>query len=1085
MPTARFPQFLAVLTWGCLWFPARAQLERVNVAKLQAAQASSAATGDPAVFATDGIVGNGNRWKSGEGGPHWLSVTLPLVMEVGSAHLYLGRDDIEAVASFSLQWWNGTAWANIPGTTVSGNTENVLNLVFPETIRTSRVRFYSTENVVRMREMALFPPNGPDGYPIGIDVTLNLARKRPATATSIDADNYPKNAVDGYVDDASRWKSADVNGPHRIEVDLELSSRLGSAHIYFGTTAPPVADFTFEWWNGSTWTAIPGGVVTGNSGYARQVAFTTPISTSRVRLSIAADGAQRVRELVIFAANGGDAYPLGTDAVVAPHPDIRFDTYGDGFWKIVNRTNPHSLIVSGAGASQTIPETTEEEKFFQILYNIDSDSFRLRNRDSYLCIGSSNAGKTAGSAVVEIADYQAMPHELWRFEDMGGGYVRIANLWSGLVMQTDGLTPAAVTLEVPSSSTRQQWRLDFQTHYPKKGTAGYEGEWQRLGTSWSYNWGRDTGASQPSHFVFTPMQYGRWWPNFNTLPEYYSAWHTTSKPLVILGYNEPESADQGNTPVDEGVALWRRLEQTDMPLVSPAPVNPFTPWINEFYSQVNAQGLRVDFTAIHWYANPNADGLINHLQNVFNTYGRPVWLTEFSNIDWSGNANWTDEDCYRFITEFTWRAEDLTWLKRYSIFPVRGDLSTNPWDRQGDSSHFFLSDGLTLTPFGEFYAAWDADRILRDRTSYFINGLGSMHRLRASSTTNAPSTGNIRRADVSAQFALVPNLAEARHYVVSLRDGRRLRFDGTLLDLAPPGSAGSTVEWTFNGPDSRGYILIDHPASSKSLRLSRTNDGNGAPAALNYGMEPFGTAQDNTRWRFIKPHQPLEVSAPSAPSSLTATAGGDRITLSWPVSAATDFLRYAVYRSDASRGPYTRIEPTLTASSYVDTNVAEGASYYYVVTTTDWIENESAYSPEATARLGPAPGSYAFWAAAAFAANPTANADFNGDSDRDGLENGVEYLFSSDPLIFSPSSFSAGRDAAGQIVITYTRNRSASDLQLDIEASSTLGVGTWQVVAVEIVSQTADGAVDRMRVRPQDVGGRTRYYRLRARISPP
>jgi hypothetical protein len=161
-----------------------AQLSRVNLAKFQLAQASSAAGGYPAVLATDGIVGNGNRWKSSGTGPHTLTVTLPLAMELGSAHLYLGRDDIEPVASFVLQSWTGSAWVNIPGTATIGNTNNILNLVFISPVITSRVRFFSADAEVRLREIALFPPNGLEGYPIGTDVTLNLAKKRLAIGSS-------------------------------------------------------------------------------------------------------------------------------------------------------------------------------------------------------------------------------------------------------------------------------------------------------------------------------------------------------------------------------------------------------------------------------------------------------------------------------------------------------------------------------------------------------------------------------------------------------------------------------------------------------------------------------------------------------------------------------------------------------------------------------------------------------------------------------------------------------------------------------------------------------------------------------------
>jgi len=266
----------------------------------------------------------------------------------------------------------------------------------------------------------------------------------------------------------------------------------------------------------------------------------------------------------------------------------------------------------------------------------------------------------------------------------------------------------------------------------------------------------------------------------------------------------------------------------------------------------------------------------------------------------------------------------------------------------------FRNDGSTFTAFGELYAAWDGDRVRQERTPYFIQGLASMHRLRASSTTSLPGTGDIRRSDVSAQWALVPNASANRHYVVSLRDGRRLRFDGTTLDLAPPGTPGSFVEWTFNGPDGNGYTFIDHPATSKSLRLSRTNDGNGAPTSLNYGMENFGTVQDATRWRFIKSFQPAGTAPPATIVNVRATGGFGRVTLAWSASAATNILRYSVYRRLSASSAYTQVATGLTAPGWIDNNVFQGTTYRYVVTATDWIENESAQSAEASAMsIGP------------------------------------------------------------------------------------------------------------------------------------
>src|ERR1035441_8264857 len=77
-----------VVAATCLfWSPdVEAQVQRVNLAKLQSATSDSAAAGNPAFFATDGVVGNANSWKSSGAGPHWLKINLPLPLQSGKAH---------------------------------------------------------------------------------------------------------------------------------------------------------------------------------------------------------------------------------------------------------------------------------------------------------------------------------------------------------------------------------------------------------------------------------------------------------------------------------------------------------------------------------------------------------------------------------------------------------------------------------------------------------------------------------------------------------------------------------------------------------------------------------------------------------------------------------------------------------------------------------------------------------------------------------------------------------------------------------------------------------------------------------------
>ena len=68
---------------------------------------------------------------------------------------------------------------------------------------------------------------------------------------------------------------------------------------------------------------------------------------------------------------------------------------------------------------------------------------------------------------------------------------------------------------------------------------------------------------------------------------------------------------------------------------------------------------------------------------------------------------------------------------------------------------------------------------------------------------------------------------------------------------------------------------------------------------------------------------------PAAPSGLTATAATGQVSLSWTASHGAS--SYSIKRSTASGGPYAQIG-TATTNGYVDTNVTQGTTYYYVVT---------------------------------------------------------------------------------------------------------------------------------------------------------
>jgi len=84
-------------------------------------------------------------------------------------------------------------------------------------------------------------------------------------------------------------------------------------------------------------------------------------------------------------------------------------------------------------------------------------------------------------------------------------------------------------------------------------------------------------------------------------------------------------------------------------------------------------------------------------------------------------------------------------------------------------------------------------------------------------------------------------------------------------------------------------------------------------------------------------------------TAAASTGQTHSVALTWTASTST-VSGYNIYRSTASGSGYTKLNPAVVGTtSYDDTSVQTGTTYYYVTTSVDSGGDESAFSNQATA----------------------------------------------------------------------------------------------------------------------------------------
>jgi hypothetical protein len=310
-------------------------------------------------------------------------------------------------------------------------------------------------------------------------------------------------------------------------------------------------------------------------------------------------------------------------------------------------------------------------------------------------------------------------YSLWEFQVNAGGTSDAgsdATTDAGSDAATDATSNAAdVASEATSDATADAGPDAGVTGNCKRGLAyGYDSlaDLTALanagkGISWWYNWSLtpDQGVSSGYTGIgvdFVPMQWGGSFTASGDLSQ------IPSTATWLLGFNEPEDANQANLTPQQAAALWPQLEQIanshtpKLKLLSPAvnycggncnETSPFT-WLDQFFAACT--NCQVDALAVHWYSCSAGD-LQGYIRGTSSSpgmtkYNKPIWLTEFAMLG-SGCATTAAAES-TYLTGALSYLEGEPAVARYAWFTGRS--TSSPWIN-------LLGSSGKLTALGQQY----------------------------------------------------------------------------------------------------------------------------------------------------------------------------------------------------------------------------------------------------------------------------------------------------------------------------------------------------------------------------------------------
>lgn len=261
-----------------------------------------------------------------------------------------------------------------------------------------------------------------------------------------------------------------------------------------------------------------------------------------------------------------------------------------------------------------------------------------------------------------------------------------------------------LTITLPEALNRRVSSVNIKPwqYLSKKGWADTGGATKgpQLRATWYWAWNADYNSTTDMEYV--PCRQHRWWPGASDV--------NNKTATASLSLNEPEHSEQhtsdkcscGGT-IDSWTAygINKDFQAGGGRIGSPQPTD-FS-YLKQYFKYIdeNNNESRCDFAVTHAYwdigsrdATSYANFMASQCQSIYNTTGRPVWLTEMeAGASWSNYAAaiTSDDKARQYLQAILEKLDECDYVERYAIY------SFDFW-----RNRMFYDDG-GITPAGQVY----------------------------------------------------------------------------------------------------------------------------------------------------------------------------------------------------------------------------------------------------------------------------------------------------------------------------------------------------------------------------------------------